>query len=156
MTCGAALSPPNRFAENICTTSGIGSGPTATVRSATTAHTTWTFVAGRVSTRCLRHALSIGGRFLFNDDGETPNTNIALIDCEPTPILCEIRGLPEKKSPGKKPSPSARDSHKGILIRCEGGSLEVDAIRGGKALDSQDKEIKTFAAPNANDMLVGT
>ena len=38
-------------------------------------------------------AMSIGGRFGFNDDGETPNTQIALFDYQPAPLICEIRNV---------------------------------------------------------------
>jgi predicted dehydrogenase len=78
-----------------------------------------------------RHALSIGGRFLFDDDGETPNTHIALLDCQPAPILCEIRGLPEDK----KSANSFRGLKTGVIIQCEGGYLRTD-LTGGTAFDN--------------------
>ena len=96
-----------------------------------------------------RHALSIGGRFLYDDDGETPNTNIALLDCRPVPILCELRGLPaDKKTDG-----SFRGIKMGSIIQCEGGYLTTDTT-GAKAFDKQGKQIKFFAGPDANDMVV--
>jgi predicted dehydrogenase len=96
-----------------------------------------------------RHALSIGGRFLSDDDGQTPNTHIALLDYEPAPILCEIRGL----SDNQKPAGSFRGLRTGIILQCEGGYLRTD-LTGGAAFDNQDKEIKSFAAPKANDTAV--
>jgi predicted dehydrogenase len=96
-----------------------------------------------------RHALSIGGRFLFDDDGQTPNTNIALLDCRPAPILCEIRGLPEDK----KPAGSFRGVRTGFIIQCEGGYLRAD-LTGGTVFDNQDKEIKVFANPKGSDATV--
>jgi predicted dehydrogenase len=96
-----------------------------------------------------RHALSIGGRFLFDDDGQTPNTHIVLLDCQPAPILCEIRGLPEDK----KTAGSFRGVKTGIIVQCEGGYLRTD-LTGGAAFDNQDKEVKKFAGPNPNDMVV--
>jgi predicted dehydrogenase len=96
-----------------------------------------------------RHALSIGGRFLFDDDGETPNTHIALLDCDPAPILCELRGLPEDK----KPTGSFRGLRTGVIIQCEGGYLKTD-LTGGSAFDHQDQEIRKFAGPKAGDMVV--
>jgi predicted dehydrogenase len=96
-----------------------------------------------------RHALSIGGRFLFDDDGQTPNTHIALLDCRPAPILCEIRGLPEDK----KPAGSFRGVRTGFVIQCEGGYLRAD-LTGGTAFDNQDKEIKVFASPKGSDPTV--
>ncbi len=96
-----------------------------------------------------RRALSIGGRFLFDDDGQTPNTHIALLDCRPAPILCEIRGLPEDK----KPAGSFRGVRTGFVIQCEGGYLRAD-LTGGTAFDNQDKEIKVFASPKGSDPTV--
>jgi predicted dehydrogenase len=96
-----------------------------------------------------RHALSIGGRFAFDDAGETPNTHIALLDCRPAPILCEIRGLPE----GKDPAGSFRGLRTGVIIQCEGGYLRTD-LTGGTVFDNQDKEVKSFAGPKAGDMVV--
>jgi len=45
-------------------------------------------------------ALSIGGRFAFEDRGETPNTQIALFDYQPAPLICEIRNVKAPSSPG--------------------------------------------------------
>lgn len=96
-----------------------------------------------------RHALSIGGRFLFNDDGQTPNTNIALFDATPVPILCELRGLPDDK----KPVGSFRGAKTGVIVQCEGGYLRAD-LTGATAFDNQDKEVKKFVDPNARDLTV--
>ena len=47
-----------------------------------------------------KRVMSLGGRFLFGDDGETPNTQIALFQYEPGPlVLFEVRNLPSKKGP---------------------------------------------------------
>ncbi|HXG10127.1 MAG TPA: Gfo/Idh/MocA family oxidoreductase [Gemmataceae bacterium] len=47
-----------------------------------------------------RRVLSLGGRFLFDDDGETPNTQIALFQYEPGPlVIFELRNLPSVKGP---------------------------------------------------------
>ena len=41
-----------------------------------------------------RHAVSIGGRFGYEDDGQTPNTQIALFDYGDSLLIFEVRGLP--------------------------------------------------------------
>jgi len=47
-----------------------------------------------------KRAMSFGGRFLFNDDGETPNTQIALFQYEPGPlVIFELRNFPSEKGP---------------------------------------------------------
>lgn len=40
--------------------------------------------------------LSLGGRYLFNDDGETPNSQVTLLDYGDAQILFEVRNLPSK------------------------------------------------------------
>lgn len=52
-----------------------------------------------------KRAMSFGGRFLFNDDGETPNTQIALFQYEPGPlVILEVRNLPSEKGPKTPPT----------------------------------------------------
>jgi predicted dehydrogenase len=47
-----------------------------------------------------KRAMSFGGRFLFDDDGETPNTQIALFQYEPGPlVIFELRNFPSEKGP---------------------------------------------------------
>ena len=52
--------------------------------------------------------MSLGGRFLFDDDGETPNTQVALFQYDPGPLVVfELRNLPSDKGP-KLPAPAVR------------------------------------------------
>ena len=47
-----------------------------------------------------RRVLSLGGRFTFDDDGETPNSQLALFQYEPGPlVIFELRNLPSEKGP---------------------------------------------------------
>ena len=47
-----------------------------------------------------RRVMSLGGRFLFDDDGETANTQIALFQYDPGPlVIFELRNLPSEKGP---------------------------------------------------------
>jgi len=47
-----------------------------------------------------RRVMSLGGRFLFDDDGETPNTQIALFQYDPGPlVIFEVRNLPSEQGP---------------------------------------------------------
>ncbi len=81
--------------------------------------------------------LSLGGRFGYVDDGETPNTQIVFLDYEPAPILFEVRGLPRAKGE------SAMDDYRGtrapVIIHCENGY-----IAGGWAYDNDGKKIRQF------------
>jgi len=98
-----------------------------------------------------RRAMSLGGRFVYNDDGETPNTHIALLDCEPAPMICEFRGLPEKK--GAKAAGMYRTLRMGILIQCEGGYFAGN-LTGGKVFDNRDKPIKEITDPPSDPVEV--
>jgi predicted dehydrogenase len=93
--------------------------------------------------------LSVGGRFGYVDDGETPNTQFVVHDYGDTLLIFEVRGLPsrpidpdEKDAEGKKPRESMdvyRGQSVGHVIECEGGYLA-----GTTAYDSQGKTIKSF------------
>ena len=39
--------------------------------------------------------ITVGARLGYDDDGQTPNTLITLLDYEPVPIVFEVRGLPK-------------------------------------------------------------
>jgi hypothetical protein len=87
-------------------------------------------------------ALSIGGRFAFNDCGETANTHIALLDYQPAPLICEVRNVRTAGNPngiGKFRSRSG-----GLVIDCEGGYFAGDAA-GGAFFDKEGKKIKDIA-----------
>jgi hypothetical protein len=47
-----------------------------------------------------RRVMSFGGRFLFDDDAETPNTQVAIYEFDPGPtIIFELRNLPSEEGP---------------------------------------------------------
>lgn len=89
-------------------------------------------------------AMSIGGRFAFDDAGETPNTHVAIFDYQPVPIICEIRNVSKNTDP-KAPSTLGkfRGSASGIVIVCEGGHFAGD-YTSGAAFDKECKKIKDF------------
>jgi predicted dehydrogenase len=84
-------------------------------------------------------ALSIGGRFAFDDCGETANTQIALFDYQPAPLICEIRNV--RKDEGQSGMGKFRNQDHGIVIDCEGGYFAGDAT-GGAFFDGQGNKIK--------------
>ncbi|SIO55544.1 Predicted dehydrogenase [Singulisphaera sp. GP187] len=87
-------------------------------------------------------AMSIGGRFGFHDGGETANTQVALLDYRPAPLICEIRNVSVAK--GADPMGSFRGRNKGIVIDCEGGYFAGDSS-GGAFFDRQGKKIQDIA-----------
>jgi predicted dehydrogenase len=95
-------------------------------------------------------AMSIGGRFGFQDDGETANTQIALYDYQPAPLICEVRNLSTGK--GADPMGKFRGADHGVVIDCEGGYFAGDAS-GAAVFDVRGKKIKDFPADrNAADL----
>jgi predicted dehydrogenase len=81
--------------------------------------------------------ISLGGRFGYKDDGETPNTQIAILDYKPAPILYEVRGLYRRA--GEKILDNAKGIRFGEIIYCEGGS-----VAGDFAYDREGKKIRQF------------
>jgi predicted dehydrogenase len=84
-----------------------------------------------------RRVMSIGGRFGYIDDGETPNTQIVYLDYKPAPIIFEVRGLPRAK--GDSAMDDFRGTRAGVVVQCEDGYFV-----GGWAYDNKGKKIKQF------------
>jgi predicted dehydrogenase len=82
-------------------------------------------------------AMSIGGRFAFDDCGETANTHIALFDYQPAPLICEVRNVSRAPASIGK----CRNQDRGILLDYEGGYFAGDAT-GGALFDSKGKKVK--------------
>jgi len=90
---------------------------------------------------------SIGGRFQFDDNGQTPNTHLIHYGYEPAPIVMEIRNLPEQA--GTKKNNSYRGLGVGIVVDCEGGSYV--GFDKGTVYDKQGKEIRKIQGEIGGD-----
>ncbi|NOY60136.1 MAG: Gfo/Idh/MocA family oxidoreductase [Calditrichaeota bacterium] len=88
-----------------------------------------------------KHVISLGGRFGFVDDGETPNTQLSIFDYKPAPVIIEIRTLPMKK--GIRAMNNLRGVRAGNIIQCEDGYF-AGGRGGGWAYDNNRKKIKQF------------
>ncbi len=88
-------------------------------------------------------SISLGGRFAFDDGGETPNTHVALWDYRPAPLICEVRNLKTPKAPARLAK--YRGINRGIVAACEGGYYAGDTP-GGAAFDTKGRKIKDFSA----------
>jgi predicted dehydrogenase len=101
--------------------------------------------------------MSLGGRFGYDDAGETPNTQLSLYDYATAPVVYEVRGLPDQPDSKNMDAYSAvaatgvkvqnRWSGKGgvntgVIIQCENGYMDIDAHC---AFDNKGKEIKKFS-----------
>jgi predicted dehydrogenase len=82
--------------------------------------------------------LSVGGRFGYNDDGETPNTQFVVHDYGDALIVFEVRGLPTFR--GSKEMDEYRGQKIGVVIECENGHLA-----GTTAYDDKGEIIKKFS-----------
>ncbi|NUQ61428.1 MAG: Gfo/Idh/MocA family oxidoreductase [Pirellulales bacterium] len=99
--------------------------------------------------------MSVGARLGYDDDGETPNTQLAWHTYDGPPIVFEVRGLPKSREHQANASLWGRSMDApagfrggrtiGVIVFCEGGKLVIDD--GGEALvamDLQDKVIRRF------------
>ncbi len=85
--------------------------------------------------------MSFGGRFGFDDDGNTPNTQIAIFDYPKISLIVEIRNLPSKK--GSTAMDHYRQIRAGNIIQCEQGYF-AGGRGGGWTYDNQGKRIKQY------------
>ncbi|MBN2269072.1 MAG: Gfo/Idh/MocA family oxidoreductase [Sedimentisphaerales bacterium] len=106
-----------------------------------------------------RRVMSIGGRFGYDDDGETPNTQIAFFDYPTAPIIYEVRGLPTKTGDNNmdvyrsrsrngvviESGKSSPNPNTGVVVQCENGFVDLDSTT---AYDNKGEEIKKFTGPD--------
>lgn len=99
--------------------------------------------------------VTFGGRYGYQDDGETPNTSISVFDYETAPIILEVRGLPSDKDGEIMDSFRASTLNEmsllhhhegngwnnGAFIVCEEGYVDLDAMI---AYDRSGKQIRIF------------
>jgi predicted dehydrogenase len=92
--------------------------------------------------------ISIGARLGYDDDGQTPNTLITLLDYEPVPIIFEVRGLPRNASfhqtTWTKQANETMDFYRGLrtgtVVQCEEGY-----VRDGAAYSNEGELIRKFS-----------
>jgi predicted dehydrogenase len=74
-----------------------------------------------------RRVMSIGGRFVFNDAGDVPNTQIIYYDFPTAPVLYEVHNLRAGKN--TKTMPNFRGVGVDTCVQCEGGYVMMHAGR---------------------------
>lgn len=87
--------------------------------------------------------MSMGGRFGYLDDAETPNTQIAVFNYEPAPLIFEVRGLPRKI--GEKAMDAYRGIRIGLTVQCENGYFAGGA-GGGGVYDNNGTKLTQFSS----------
>ena len=96
--------------------------------------------------------MSVGGRLGYDDDGETPNTQVVYHDYDKAPLIFETRGLPKGKEfhdpklwTANMDSPDGFGGKGGIgvTVECEGGKVcnNGDNV---VAYDKQGQKIRSF------------
>ena len=92
-------------------------------------------------TKLPRRVMSIGGRFVFNDACDVPNTQIIYYDFPTAPLLYEVHNLRRRK--GSNVMPTFRgEGGTGVIVHCEAGSV---SLFRGKAWDNHGKQVQTFS-----------
>ena len=93
--------------------------------------------------------LSIGGRLGYQDDGNTPNTQVVLHDYPEAPLIFEVRGLPKSKqfqSPAlwNKNMPDFRGAQIGVVVRCDAGTMVIPSYDSALVYDEKGNLIREF------------
>jgi predicted dehydrogenase len=90
---------------------------------------------GLGKTELAKGVMSIGGRFGYVDDGETPNTLISVFDYGDSELIFEVRGLKTDAYKGAKV---------GNVFHCAEGYLVLGSYEGAAAFDPNGQLIKKF------------
>jgi hypothetical protein len=96
--------------------------------------------------------ISIGGRLGYEDDGETPNTQLVYHAYEGPPLIFEVRGLPKSREFQASSSLWGQNMDTldgfskgrgvGVVVVCEGGKLAV--VEGGETIVAVDRHGQTI------------
>ena len=87
---------------------------------------------------------SIGGRFGYVDDGQTPNTMIVYHAYEKAPLIFEVRGLPTKAGAPDKDMDKLKGASVGNIVECEGGYVVIPNYTTAIVYDKSGTETKRF------------
>jgi predicted dehydrogenase len=90
----------------------------------------------------------VGERFAVDDTGQTPNTQLTVLDYEPAPIIIENRNLPTSK--GQRSMDQLKGVREGVIFQCEHGYFGGFRA-GGWVFDNNGKKIKQFKGDGGSD-----
>ena len=82
-----------------------------------------------------RGIISLGGRFGYTDNGETPNTQMAVFDYGDSELIFEVRGLRTEKY---------RNADVGNVFHCPDGYVVFTGYSTGFAFDNNNRELRRF------------
>ncbi len=84
-----------------------------------------------------RSVVSVGGRFGYDDDGETANSQIILLEYDDAPLIFEVRGLPSQPLHG---------ASVGVAFYGSEGTLVIPTYDSAVVLDAAGKKVRSFKA----------
>ena len=92
--------------------------------------------------------LSVGGRFGYEDDGTTPNTQIVYHGYPSAPLIFEVRGLPASDTVSKMDQYHGADI--GVVVECEGGWMVIPNYRSAQVFDKNGNAMKRFEGSSSH------
>ena len=90
---------------------------------------------GLGKTELPRSAISLGGRFGYTDDGETPNTQMAVFDYTDAELIFEVRGLE---------TAGYRGASVGNVFHCADGYVVFSSYEVATAFDNDNRQLRRW------------
>lgn len=92
---------------------------------------------------------SVGGRFGYVDDANTPNTQVVYHGYAKAPLIFEVRGLPRAKEfqdpkVWTKNMDDLKGAQIGVIVECRNGYMVIPSYDSAIAYDKAGKEVKRF------------
>jgi predicted dehydrogenase len=94
--------------------------------------------------------MTIGGRFGWDDAGETPNMQLVRYSWNQIPVDFEVRNL--VLEPGTDAMPHFDQTRVGVIITCEGGRFQ-GGRGGGFFIDNEGQRMEAFKGDGGGDHL---
>lgn len=96
--------------------------------------------------------ISAGGRFGYDDDGDSPNTHVVYLQYEKAPVIFEVRGLPRSKEHHPRWGGGEMDEYKGqriaTIVHCEQGWVELGNYGHTRAFSTDGELVKEWKGSN--------
>jgi predicted dehydrogenase len=99
-------------------------------------------------TEAPRAAIAVGGRFGYDDDGETPNTLLVAFETGRFPLVAQFRALPMR--PGVDAMDHFRGIRIGTVIECENGYY-AGGRGGGWIYDKDGRRVEPVEGDGGRD-----
>jgi hypothetical protein len=95
--------------------------------------------------------VSVGGRLGYEDDGETPNTQITVQDFGDAQMIFEVRGLDTDKYKDKSIQDKAGQVGIGDVFECTDGTLVIPTYSSAIAFSPKGELIQRFGGGDDKD-----